>query len=169
APPPSAPPAAGQDAEPGNAEGRGGESGDAGGQGGESAWADGGAVDAEARDGAGPAGPIAGGWPWALAAGATMCTGCPLCRLLATVVGNRPEVMYHLMAALSELAAAVRAAWAPPGGPDGWGSGTGGGQAGDDDAGGAAGADNGGHVPPSRPGGRRSRPPRQRVQRIDIQ
>ncbi|MBX6391131.1 MAG: hypothetical protein IRZ08_19430, partial [Frankia sp.] len=31
APPPSAPPAAGQDAEPGNAEGRGGESGDAGG------------------------------------------------------------------------------------------------------------------------------------------
>ncbi|WP_045879043.1 hypothetical protein [Pseudofrankia sp. DC12] len=60
--------------------------------------------------------PASGGFhgpPWTVPPGATLCTGCPLCRLLATVAGSRGEVMSHLLSAAASLAAAARAAWPP--------------------------------------------------------
>jgi hypothetical protein len=79
--------------------------------------------------------------------GETLCTGCPLCRLLATVAGSKGEVMSHLLSAATSLAAAARAAWPPadgtPPGP-------------------AASPD-----PPRQPT-HRARSDRDRVQRIDI-
>ncbi|MBL7502303.1 hypothetical protein I6A81_39960, partial [Frankia sp. CN7] len=61
-------------------------------------------------------GPTAGtraGPPWTVAPGATLCTGCPLCRLLASVSGSHAEVVEHLLAAVGSLAAAARAARPP--------------------------------------------------------
>jgi hypothetical protein len=91
------------------------------------------------------------GPPWTVAPGATLCTGCPLCRLLASFSGSQTEVLLHLLAAASELAAAVRAAWpllaTAPDPPDG-----------------SAAAQ-----PPGNPTAQRPRPPRERVQRINVQ
>ena len=77
-------------------------------------------------DAAGPAGPAGEEWagdepaadafhgpPWTVPPGATLCTGCPLCRLLATVAGSRADVMSHLFDAAASLAAAARSAWPP--------------------------------------------------------
>ncbi|ADP79865.1 hypothetical protein [Pseudofrankia inefficax] len=104
----------------------------------------------EAADETAAEAPPAGGFhgpPWTVPPGATLCTGCPLCRLLATVAGSRGEVMSHLLSAAASLAAAARAAWPPadgaPPGP-------------------AASPD-----PPRQPT-HRARSDRDRVQRIDI-
>jgi hypothetical protein len=55
----------------------------------------------------GDAGP---GGTWA-ATVPTTCAICPLCRLIASLTGGRPEVAAHLMDAVTSLTAAVRAAW----------------------------------------------------------
>jgi hypothetical protein len=88
--------------------------------------------DEQATDGngsrGGGAGNPAGGratardFPWVVPPGATTCTGCPLCRLLSSLTGSRPEVLAHLLDAAGSLAAAARAAWSPAGPPGGpWG------------------------------------------------
>jgi hypothetical protein len=102
---------------------------------------------APAADDAGPAAGAFHGLPWTVPPGATLCTGCPLCRLLATVAGSRAEVMTHLLSAAASLAAAARAAWPP--------------------ADGAFPGPAGSPAPPRQPT-QRTRPARDRVQRIDI-
>jgi len=103
-------------------------------------------------DGPAPGASARTGPPWAVRPGETLCTGCPLCRLLATVGGSHAEVLGHLLAAASALTAAARAAW-PPGGVPGQGTG----------------APPGGPQASPRPTAtQRTRPARDRVQRIDI-
>lgn len=102
---------------------------------------------ASAADDPGPAVGAFHGPPWTVPPGATLCTGCPLCRLLATVAGSRAEVMTHLLSAAASLAAAARAAWPP--------------------ADGAFPGPAASPAPPRQPT-QRTRPDHDRVQRIDI-
>ncbi|MDT3445944.1 hypothetical protein [Pseudofrankia sp. BMG5.37] len=111
--------------------------------------------DQEQGDGPTPGPGPRHGPPWAVGPGETLCTGCPLCRLLASVAGSHAEVLGHLLAAASSLAAAARAAWPPAGGP---GQGTG--DQHDDPPGWQA--------SPRQTATQQTRPARGRVQRIDI-
>lgn len=95
------------------------------------------------------------GPPWAVAPGETLCTGCPLCRLLASVAGSHAEVVGHLLAAASSLAAAARAAWPAVGVPG-------------QDPSGQRFDPSAWRASPSQTATQRTRPARDRVQRIDI-
>ncbi|WP_239308052.1 MULTISPECIES: hypothetical protein [unclassified Frankia] len=78
------------------------------------------------------------------------CQACPVCRLVATVAAGRPEVAVHLFAAVTSLAAALRATLAAP----------------VSDVPGSAGS----HAGTDRQESTTERPrPRSRVQRIDVE
>ncbi|WP_232794390.1 MULTISPECIES: hypothetical protein [Pseudofrankia] len=98
------------------------------------------------------------GPPWTVGPGETLCTGCPLCRLLSSVAGSHAEVLGHLLAAASSLTAAARAAWPPAGAP---GQGTGDQR---DERGGPAAW----QAFPRQTATQQTRSARDRVQRIDI-